>query len=39
MQFDSNFKRIEAKSEPGAVATGQGLNIGLDSSDAKVLRT
>ena len=26
MQFDSNFVRLVTKSEPGAVATGQGLN-------------
>jgi hypothetical protein len=26
MQFDSNFTRLTPKSEPGAVATGQGLN-------------
>jgi len=26
VQFDSNFKRLVTKSEPGAVATGQGLN-------------
>jgi hypothetical protein len=26
MQFDSNFLRLVTKSEPRAVATGQGLN-------------
>jgi hypothetical protein len=35
MQFDSNYKRLEAKSEPEAIAIGQGRNIGLDSSDEK----
>jgi hypothetical protein len=38
MQFDSNFIRLVTKSEPGAVATGQGLNGKTDASNAKSLR-
>jgi len=31
MQFDSNFLRLVTKSEPGAVATGQGLKTKMDA--------
>ncbi len=37
MQFDSNFIRLVTKSEPGAVATGQGLNK-MDASIRKSLK-
>jgi hypothetical protein len=36
MPFDSNFIRLVTKSEPGAVATGQGVNGKTDASNAKV---
>jgi hypothetical protein len=35
MQFDSNFMRLVTKSEPGAVATGQGLNGKMDAGNTK----
>ena len=38
MQMDSNFIRLVTKSEPGAVATGQGLNSKMDASIRNSLR-
>jgi hypothetical protein len=38
MQFDSNFIRLVTKSEPGAVATGQGINSKMDASIRKSLK-
>jgi len=35
MQFDSNFIRLVTKSEPGAVATGRGLNGKMDAEQYK----
>jgi hypothetical protein len=38
MQFGSNFIRLVTKSEPGAVATGQGFNSKMDASNTKSLK-
>jgi hypothetical protein len=35
MQFDSNFVRLVTKSEPGAVAIGQGPNGKMDAKQGK----
>jgi hypothetical protein len=37
MQFDSNFTQLVTKSEPGAIATGQGFNGKMDASYTKSL--
>jgi len=39
MQFDSNFVRLVTKSEPGAVATGQGLNGKAEQAKQSLWRT